>query len=122
VDAAEHRQVVSAFEVAVTSGDLAALIQVLDPEVVLVSDGGGVVSSARRPVLGADRVARFLLGIVAKARPGDYMQPVDVNGAPGFALYQAGRLVTVVSLTVAGARVARLDLVRAPDKLPRPPS
>ena len=119
VDAAEHRKVVSAFEVAVTSGDLAALIQVLDPEVVLVSDGGGVVSAARRPVLGADRVARFLLGIVARARPGDRIQPIEVNGAPGFTVYQAGRLVTVVSLTVAAGRVARVDMVRAPDKLPR---
>jgi RNA polymerase sigma-70 factor (ECF subfamily) len=119
VDAAEHRKVVSAFAVAVTSGDLTALIQVLDPEVVLVSDGGGAVTAARRPVLGADRVARFLLGIVAKARAGDRIQPADVNGAPGFAVYQAGRVVTVVSVTVANSRVARLDLVRAPDKLRR---
>jgi RNA polymerase sigma-70 factor (ECF subfamily) len=126
VDAAEHRKVVSAFAVAATSGDLATLIKVLDPEVVLVSDGGGAVTSARRPVLGADRVARFLLGILAKAGPGDYVRTADVNGAPGFAVYQGGTLVTVVSLTVAGGRVARLDLVRAPDKLPRgaahPPS
>jgi RNA polymerase sigma-70 factor (ECF subfamily) len=122
VDAAEHRRVVSAFAVAVAAGDLAALIRVLDPEVVLVSDGGGVVTSARRPVLGADRVGRFLLGILAKARPGDRVQPADVNGAPGFAVYQGDQLVTVVSLTVAGGRVARLDLVRAPGKLPRPPS
>jgi len=44
---------------------------------------------------------------------------VVVNGAPGFAVYQQGRLVTVVSVTVAAGRVARLDLVRAPGKLPR---
>jgi RNA polymerase sigma-70 factor, ECF subfamily len=119
VDAAEHRKVVSAFEVAVTSGDLAALIHLLDPDVVLVSDGGGVVSSARRPVRGADHVARFLLGIVAKAGPSDYVQPVAVNGSPGFAVYQANRLAIVVALTVAGERVARVDMVRAPDKLPR---
>jgi RNA polymerase sigma-70 factor (ECF subfamily) len=119
VDAAEHRKVVSAFAVAVTSGDLTALIQLLDPEVVLISDGGGMVSSARRPVTGADRVARFLLGIVAKAGPRDYLQPVAVNGSPGFAVYQAGRLVTVVSLTLAGERVARVDMVRAPGKLPK---
>ncbi len=54
-DAAEHRRVVEAFASAATSGDLAALIRVLDPDVVLVSDGGGLVTSARRPVLGADR-------------------------------------------------------------------
>jgi RNA polymerase sigma-70 factor (ECF subfamily) len=119
VDAAEHRRVVSAFSSAVTSGDLSTLIRVLDPSVVLVSDGGGVVSAARRPILGADRVARFLLGVMAKGGPDERIAEVDVNGSPGFALYQDGVLVTVVSVTVARERVTRLDFVRAPAKLPR---
>ena len=110
---------VEAFASAATSGDLAALIRVLDPDVVLVSDGGGLVTSARKPVLGADRVARFLLGVLAKEQPGDVIDRVVVNGAPGFAVYQQGELVTIVSVTVAAGRVTRLDLVRAPGKLPR---
>ncbi|HEX3513422.1 MAG TPA: sigma factor-like helix-turn-helix DNA-binding protein, partial [Trebonia sp.] len=118
-DVAEHRRVVEAFAMAATSGDLATLIRVLDPGVVLVSDGGGVVTSARKPVLGADRVARFLLGVLSKEQPGDVIDRVVVNGAPGFAAYQQGQLVTVVSVTVAAGRVTRLDLVRAPGKLPR---
>jgi RNA polymerase sigma-70 factor, ECF subfamily len=118
-DAAEYRRVVEAFAAATTSGDLAALIRVLDPDVVLTSDGGGLVSSARRPVLGADRVARFLLGVLAKGQPGDAVDRVSVNGVPGFAVYQRGDLVTIVSVTVTAGRVTRLDLVRAPDKLPR---
>jgi RNA polymerase sigma-70 factor, ECF subfamily len=52
--------------------------------VVLVSDGGGLVTSARKPVVGADRVARFLLGILAKEQPGDAIDRVVVNGAPGW--------------------------------------
>jgi RNA polymerase sigma-70 factor, ECF subfamily len=118
-EAAEHRRVVEAFASAATSGDLTALIRVLDPDVVLVSDGGGLVTSARRPILGADRVARFLLGILAKGQPGDVIDRVVVNGSPGFAVYQQGELVTIVSVTAAAGRVARLDLVRAPGKLPR---
>jgi RNA polymerase sigma-70 factor (ECF subfamily) len=118
-DAAEHRRVVEAFASAATSGDLAALIRVLDPDVVLVSDGGGLVTSARKPVLGADRVARFLLGVLAKEQPGDVIDRVVVNGAPGFAVYRQGELVTIASVTVAAGRVTRLDLVRAPGKLPR---
>jgi RNA polymerase sigma-70 factor, ECF subfamily len=116
--AAEHRRVVEAFAAAAASGDLAALVRALDPDVILVSDGGGLVTSARKPVLGADRVARFLLGVLAKEQPGDVIAPVIVNGAPGFAVYQQGALVTVVSVTVAAGRVTRLDLVRAPGKLP----
>jgi len=119
-DAAEHRRVVEAFASAAATGDLAALIRVLDPDVVLVSDGGGLVTSARKPVLGPDRVARFLLGTLAKQQPGDQIDRVVVNGAPGFAVYQQGELVTVVSVTVASGRVSRLDLVRAPGKLHRP--
>ena len=74
-DAAEHRHVVDAFASAATSGDLAALIHLLDPAVVLVSDGGGLVSAARKPVLGPVRVARFLLGVLAKGQPGDKIRP-----------------------------------------------
>jgi RNA polymerase sigma-70 factor, ECF subfamily len=118
-DSAERRRVVAAFGVAVTSGDLTGLIHVLDPDVILVSDGGGVVSAARRPVEGADRVGRFLLGGMAKGWSGNRIDQVDVNGAPGFALYQDGDLVTVVSVTVAHGKVTRVDLVRAPAKLPR---
>ncbi len=120
VNATEHRRVVSAFSCAVTTGDLSALIAVLDPDVVLVSDGGGVVSAARRPVRGADRVARFLLGVMAKVGADARTARVTVNGALGFALYEGGDLVTVASVTVARDRVTRLDLVRAPAKLPRP--
>ena len=92
----------------------------LDPDVVLVSDGGGLVTSARKPVLGADRVARFLFGVLAKEQAGDVIDDVLVNGAPGFAVYQQGELVTIVSVTVAGGRVTRLDFVRTPDKLHGP--
>jgi RNA polymerase sigma-70 factor (ECF subfamily) len=104
--------------VAIGVGDLAALIAVLDPDVVLVSDGGGVVSAARRPVVGADRVARFLLGLLSKVQPGDRIEEVQVNGAPGFAVYQAGRLDTITAVTARAGRVCRLDVVRAPTKLP----
>jgi RNA polymerase sigma-70 factor (ECF subfamily) len=118
-DSAERRRVVAAFEVAVTSGDLTRLIHVLDPDVVLVSDGGGVVTAARKPIAGAARVGRFLLGVMAKGQSQHRIAHVDVNGAPGFALYRNAELVTVVSVTVADGRVTRLDLVRAPAKLPR---
>lgn len=121
VDPAEHRRVVEAFAVAAGSGDLATLVAVLDPQVVLVSDGGGIVTAARRPIQGADKVGRFVLGILAKGQFGDAVELVQVNGTPGFAVHDAGRLAAVVALTVAGGRIARLDLVVAPDKLRHDP-
>jgi len=58
-------------------------VSVLDPDVALVSDGGGVVRAARRPVVGADKVARFLLRTIAKAEPSSHFELVRVNGLAG---------------------------------------
>jgi RNA polymerase sigma-70 factor (ECF subfamily) len=117
VASTEHDQAVSAFLEAAAGGDLQALIAVLDPDVVCTSDGGGQVSAARRPVLGADRVARFVLGIGAKVLPEESIEIITVNGASGIGLRRGGHLSAVVSLTVLGGRITRVDVIRAPDKL-----
>jgi RNA polymerase sigma-70 factor (ECF subfamily) len=114
----EHDAVVSAFLAASAGGDLNGLLGVLDPEVVLTSDGGGQVNAARRPVVGADRVGRFVLGITGNVRPGQRVEPVTVNGATGLALFDGDRIAIVVSFTVRDGRITRLDFVLAPDKLP----
>jgi RNA polymerase sigma-70 factor (ECF subfamily) len=117
VDADQHRQAVNRFLAASTGGQLADLVAVLDPEVTLTSDGGGQVTAARRPVHGADRVARFLVGLATKQGGYDEIRVVDVNGYTGIAAYQGNRLVGVASLTVDGGRITRIDIVRAPGKL-----
>jgi len=119
VDASEHAATVAAFAAAVAGGDIGALLKVLDPEVVVTSDGGGQVSAARRPVYGADRAARFLLGLASQYLADQRMVPIVVNGAAGFALVTGERLVVVASLTVQEGQVSRVDLVLAPDKLSR---
>jgi RNA polymerase sigma-70 factor, ECF subfamily len=119
VGSAEHDQAVMAFLAAAGGGDVNALIAALDPDVVLTSDGGGVVSAALRPVHGADSVARFVLGIAAKQAPDEVVQVVSVNGAIGLGVVRGERLTNVMSLTVSGGKVVRVDIVRAPDKLAR---
>lgn len=119
IDPLEHDRVVRAFVAASSSGDLAALAAALDPDAVLVSDGGGIVASETHPVRGAQDVARFVLGVLAMAQPGDRVERVRVNGLSGFALFRDSVLVTVVSLTVSGGRISRLDVIRTPEKLPR---
>ena len=117
VDRSAHDRVVAAFAAAAAGGDLTALVHTLDPAVVLTSDGGGVVNAARRPVLGPDRVARFLLGTLGRPTAAT-VETVAVNGVTGFAVVEPdGRVSTVLSLTVDGDLVTRVDLVRAPDKL-----
>lgn len=115
----EHDAAVTAFLAASSGGDLAALLAVLDPDVVLTSDGGAQVNAARRPVVGAERVARFVLGVAGKGRDGQRVELVRVNGATGLAVFEGEHISTVVSLTVRAGRITRLDLVLAPEKLPR---
>ena len=79
-DRREHDAVVRAFVRASGTGDLASLTALLDPSVALRSDGGGVVSAARRPVVGADAVARFLLGVARKAPGTGFSEEVTGDG------------------------------------------
>ncbi|GAA1526008.1 RNA polymerase sigma factor SigJ [Nocardioides humi] len=117
VDRTAHEEVLGRFLAAAAGGDLSALLATLDPDVVLTSDGGGVVSSARRPVLGADRVARFLAGLVGKYVGRVEVELVDANGAPAIGLREDGTLISLILLTVVGERATRVDILRAPAKL-----
>ncbi|WP_354640310.1 RNA polymerase sigma factor SigJ [Kitasatospora camelliae] len=119
VDAAEHRQAVTAFAAATANGDIQALLTVLDPDVVWHSDGGGIVSAGTRPVLGADRVSRLLAGLVAKwFTPEATIQPVLVNGEPALAWYPTpGRIGGVIAFTVADGRITEAFAVVNPEKL-----
>jgi len=119
VDPGERRRVADAFLTAAAGGDLATLVSVLDPDVVLVSDGGGQVRAARRPVVGANNVARLFLGLARRSPPGAVLRPIPVNGGPGFILTQDDATLLVAALTVVRGRISRIDLVLAPDKLPQ---
>ncbi len=119
IHAGQHTEAVAAFLKAAGGGDLDALIATLDPDVVLTSDGGGEVNAARHPVRGAERVARFLLGIAGNVAPDERLVPVPVNGGPGLALIGPRGVTTVVALTFVDQRVHRIDFVRAPGKLGR---
>ncbi|WP_328499282.1 RNA polymerase sigma factor SigJ [Streptomyces sp. NBC_00414] len=112
----EHRQVVSAFLDACGTGDLDALVALLDPAVEARSDGGGRVRAALRPVVGQDKVARFLLGLLRK-EPGLEAVEEGVNGFPGVAVRIAGATVAVVGVDVRDGRISNLWLVVNPDKL-----
>jgi RNA polymerase sigma-70 factor (ECF subfamily) len=112
----EHDAVARAFAAAVATGDLAALVAVLDPHVVLRADGGGHVSAARRPVFGADRVGRFLLGL-PHLLPEARVEPALTAGGVGFLITVDGAPDSVLSLAVSDGRVTDVYIVRNPEKL-----
>lgn len=112
----EHDRVVRAFAAAAEAGDLDALVAVLDPSVVLRSDGGGHVSAARRPVEGSDRVARFLLGVREKW-PRQETVPIETGDGLGFARWEDGRVIAVGTLGVVDGRVTDVRIMMNPEKL-----
>lgn len=118
VDASQHERTVTAFLKAAANGDLNGLLTLLDDSVVMTTDGGGMVTAARRPVAGRDKVTRFVLGLADGVTPGQSVRRLTVNGALGVGLYEGDVLDSVVSFTTAGGRVLRIDIVRAPEKLP----
>jgi RNA polymerase sigma-70 factor (ECF subfamily) len=89
---------------------------VLAPDVVLVADGGGVVSAARRPILGAEKVAAFL-ALLGRLAPGAHLGDLWVNGEPAVRVDLDGALDSVVSVVVEGSRISRIYSVRNPEKL-----
>jgi len=111
-----HDDLVAAFAAASATGSLDALVRVLAPDVVLVSDGGGIVSAARRPVRGADHVARFLLGLAAKQPTAAYEPAVTGDGL-GFAIRMDGLLAAVVTFATDGERITDVWMMRNPEKL-----
>ena len=117
----EHREMTRRFAVACAAGDAEALLEMLAPDVVTTSDGGGKFHAARRPVHGAERVAKMLVGI-ARVRRAELagVDEVDVNGAPGLLLRRHdGSVQSVVSLDVAEGRIQAIRIVVNPDKLRR---
>ncbi|GAA2061968.1 RNA polymerase sigma factor SigJ [Williamsia deligens] len=120
VTPAQHDSAVRGFLAAALDGDMQACLAALDPDVVLTSDGGGKVSAARRPVVGADKVVRFLFGILATRVAAAELTPISVNGRLAVAAVRDGRVDSVIALTLDGERITRVDIVRTPDKLPAP--
>jgi RNA polymerase sigma-70 factor (ECF subfamily) len=91
---------------------------VLHADATLVADGGGKAASATRPVLGADRVVKFLLGYAAKAHfSASDFQAVTVNGTPGLLLRHPSAGVGTYSFDIVDGRIRTVYIVRNPDKL-----
>ncbi len=96
--------------------DIDALVGLLDPGATVITDGGGRVSAAPRPVEGGEQVARYLADIPGRA-PGLTLLERTVNGQPDLVAQQAGVTVTVFAFDVEGDRITRIWAVRNPDKL-----
>jgi RNA polymerase sigma-70 factor (TIGR02957 family) len=129
-DQTEQHRVTEHFLEAASSGDLEALMGVLAPSVTLVADGGGRALAPRRPVRGAEKVARFLLAVATEEKSARFLEsigaepvadlrvyPAQVNGGPGVVITSQGRPVSALLLDVADGAVQTIHLVASPEKL-----
>src|SRR5918995_2096012 len=111
-----QREVVDAFLAAARGGDFDALLEVLDPDVVLRSDGGLLRPGLSREVRGARLVAE---GALTFSRLVPFAQPALVNGAAGVVAFRHGQPISVMGFTVRCGKVFEIDILTAPERLHR---
>jgi RNA polymerase sigma-70 factor (ECF subfamily) len=113
-DLSRQREVVDAFFAASRDGDFDALVAVLDPDVVLRSDGGLARPRQTLVLHGAQAVAGQAL---ASGRLSPFVRPALVNGAAGVVVAAHGRPLFVMAFTVAAGKIVAIDVLADPDRL-----
>lgn len=124
--AEESARLTQAFVMALGRGDIEGLKQVLAADAVFYSDGGGKVPAALKPVVGAERIARFLTGLVRKPAIARRLisgpmnlELAPVNGMPGVLLYMSGQLMQTYALDIREGCIHAVYVTRNPEKLAR---
>ena len=103
---------------AVSSGDLDGTLRLLAPDITLVSDGGPTRHAARRPVVGADKVARFLINLAARRPEGTTIELAEINSSPALISRPPGEAPIVWSMECGpDDRVSAFRMMLAPEKL-----
>jgi RNA polymerase sigma factor (sigma-70 family) len=113
-DINRQRAVVDAFLAAAREGDFDALLELLDPDVVLRADAGALPSGSSREMRGAQAVAE---GARTFARLARLARPALVNGAAGFVVAEQGRPVSVAGFTVSSGKIVEIDILADPERL-----
>lgn len=117
VSPTETRDALDAFQRAAETGDLQGLLDILAPDVVLMGDGGGVKKAVLRPIVGADKVARLLIGGLGRVAAAASLRPAQVNGYPALILRLDGEIDTVVAVRIDEGLITGFYAVRNPEKL-----
>jgi hypothetical protein len=117
-DRRAQREVTERFLAAALGGDVESLLAAMSPGVVLVSDGGGKVKAARRPIQGADKVARFLAAIGPQGTDLELQIGLaDVNGAPAVVAGSDAGPFMALQLVLVDGLIDQVLFIGNPDKL-----
>lgn len=116
----DAEDVARSFTAACRSGDIESLLRLVAPDAILWTDGGGKAPAARNPILGADRITRFFVGILRKW-PHFTVRIAPINGSPGLIVEGEDGFVRTVTFGVRDGRIEEIFMVANPDKLQRLP-
>ena len=113
-----HREITERFMAAAGGGDITALLELLSPDVVLVTDGGGIKQAALRPIHGVDKVLRWFAGVLARPESQQMQfEPRTVNGELAIVALDREGVDGVFFLTIENDRITSLYGIRNPEKL-----
>src|SRR5262249_33708906 len=96
VDRERHRALLRSFTDAARGGDRATLVALLADDVVLHGDGGGKVIATKKPVVGSQAVAQFIIAVTRTVPAGVILEESDLNGAPGLVFRADGRAILAI--------------------------
>jgi RNA polymerase sigma-70 factor (ECF subfamily) len=117
----ERQRLANAFLTATVAGDIDQIRDLLAADAIMYTDGGGVVTAARKPIYGAAKIARFLVRVQGKAAfPDDpVFTPVLVNGDPGVRMDSASEgFLSIVAIEVAEGAVQAIRFFNNPERFP----
>ena len=116
----QHLALLQRFVSAIGSGDVEGLTALLSEDAIAYADGGGVRISALRPIMGAEKIARFHVGIARKVMDRGArleFRPAMLNGRPALLVHLNGELDQILSVEVSEGLIRRVYSVRNPEKL-----
>jgi len=118
-DPEQTARITTEFMAAASSGDVQTVMSMLAPDVAWTADSGGKASAARRPVVGAQKVARAVVGLVSRGMqvPDVRVEMVVCNAAPAVLLYRADHLEGVFTIEIVDGKITNFYAMRNPDKL-----
>jgi len=117
VDPERNAEVTAQFLATAASGDVEALMAMLAPDATWTADGGGKVTAARRPVVGAARVAKAIVGLMQKGWTNMRMEMVTCNSAPAVLTYLGEHLEAVITVEIVDDKITNFYVMRNPEKL-----
>jgi RNA polymerase sigma-70 factor, ECF subfamily len=117
VDPKTSMEITARFFAAASTGDVDGLLEMLSSDVVWTADSDGKVSAARRPVTGAEKVAKLVVGLIRLAGEGGRVEPAMYNNAPALKLYLGDSFEGIITVEVSDGLISHFYAMRNPEKL-----